>query len=144
MYSLYSLYMSATHFDTLSQARAHVKDLLDASEAGRPATIRRGARRSAVVDAERLRAALAILRPSGAEAVAEDDGWAIVMPGLPVAADGPSLDEAMDEMVDALREYAEDWSERLHLAPNHADNWGLVQLIELSSDDQLRDWLASG
>jgi hypothetical protein len=24
---------------------------------------------------------------------------------------------------------------------NHRDNWGLVQLIALSDDDQLRDWL---
>lgn len=26
-------------------------------------------------------------------------------------------------------------------APNHANNWGLVQLVSLSDDDQLRDWL---
>jgi hypothetical protein len=45
------------------------------------------------------------------------------------------------EIIEALREYAEDWHERLLNAPNHRDNWGLVQLISLSSDDQLRDWL---
>jgi hypothetical protein len=27
-------------------------------------------------------------------------------------------------------------------APNHRDNWGLVQLIGLSDDEQLREWLA--
>lgn len=44
-------------------------------------------------------------------------------------------------MVDALRDYAEEWADRLRLAPNHADNWGLVQIVALSSDEQLRDWL---
>ena len=44
-------------------------------------------------------------------------------------------------MIDALREYAEDWQERLLDAPNHRNNWGLVQLICLSTDDQLREWL---
>ncbi|WP_431927398.1 hypothetical protein [Nonomuraea jabiensis] len=44
-------------------------------------------------------------------------------------------------MVDALREYAEDWQDRLLDAPNHRENWGLVQLISLSDDDQLREWL---
>ncbi|BCB87816.1 hypothetical protein [Phytohabitans suffuscus] len=39
-------------------------------------------------------------------------------------------------MVLALREYAEDWQERLLDAPNHAGNWGLVQLVSLSDDDQ--------
>ncbi|MFL6121170.1 hypothetical protein [Actinophytocola sp.] len=67
--------------------------------------------------------------------------WFVSMPGLPVAADGASFDEAIDEMIDALREYAEDWQERLLDAPNHRDNWGLVQLISISDDEQLRDWL---
>lgn len=44
-------------------------------------------------------------------------------------------------MVDALREYAEDWQDRLLDAPDHGENWGLVQLISLSDDDQLREWL---
>jgi hypothetical protein len=44
-------------------------------------------------------------------------------------------------MAGALREYAEDWQDRLLHAPNHRDNWALVQLITLSSDEQLREWL---
>ena len=51
------------------------------------------------------------------------------------------LDEAVEEMIEALRDYAEDWAERLHSAPNHADNWGLVQIVGLASDEQLREWL---
>lgn len=44
-------------------------------------------------------------------------------------------------MIDALREYPEDWQDRLLDAPNHRDNWVLVQLVTLSTDDQLRSWL---
>ena len=62
--------------------------------------------------------------------VEENDGWSIFLPGLPIAADGQTLDEALDDTVRALRDYTQAWTERLRLAPNHSDNWGLVQLIE--------------
>lgn len=44
-------------------------------------------------------------------------------------------------MVSALREYAEDWQDHLLDTPNHRKNRGLVRLIGLSDDDQLRAWL---
>jgi len=133
--------MSITHYDSYTDARTHLKDLLDAAERGRVATVRRDANRTAVVDIERLRSTLASLSPSRAQVVAEADGWSIFIPGLPIAADGATFDQAVTEMIDALREYAEDWQERLLDAPNHRNNWALVQLISLSDDDQLRDWL---
>ncbi|MBF6425556.1 prevent-host-death protein [Nocardia cyriacigeorgica] len=133
--------MSAVHYDSYTEARSHLKDLLDAASEGRVATVRRDTDYAAVVDAERLRYALAMLCPSSAEVVAENDGWSVFLPGLPVAADGATLDEAIDETVLALREYAEDWQDRLRNAPNHRENWGLVQLVSLSTDAQLRDWL---
>ncbi|GAB3801983.1 hypothetical protein [Micromonospora zhanjiangensis] len=133
--------MSAIHFDSYTEARAHLKDLLDAAERGRVATVRRDNRTTAFVDRERLRFFLAAVCPSRAQVVAEDGGWSVFIPGLPVAADGASFEEALDEMVVALREYAEDWQDRLLDAPNHAGNWGLVQLVSLSDDPQLRDWL---
>lgn len=132
---------AVAHFGSVTQGRAHFKELLDAAQAGRPASVTRATSRTAMVDAERLRRALATLSPSSASVVAEADGWSVFIPGLPVAADGNTLDEALDEMVAALREYAEDWADRLLVAPNHADHWGLVQLIELSTDQQLKAWL---
>jgi predicted RNase H-like HicB family nuclease len=133
--------MSAVHYDSYTEARAHLKDLLDAAERGRVATVRRDSARTAVVDVERLRHFLASIVPSRAQVVSEAGGWSVFIPRLPVAADGSSFDEAIAEMIDALREYAEDWQQRLLDAPNHRDNWGLVQLISLSDDDQLREWL---
>lgn len=128
-------------FDSAAEARKNFKSLLDAAEEGLPASIRRGNRRSAVVDADRLRYALTCLRPAKAECVSEGNGWSIFLPGLPIAADGATLDEALDEMVQALREYAEDWSARLRHAANHADNWALVQIVALGTDEQVKDWL---
>lgn len=129
------------HYETVSEGRKHFSDLIDAAEAGLPATVRRNTVRAAVVDAERLRRVLTTVRPAHAQAVAEAGGWSIMLPGLPIAADGETFGEALDEMVAALREYAEDWADHLRHAPNHEQNWGLVQIIDLSSDAQLKDWL---
>lgn len=73
--------------------------------------------------------------------VAENDGWSVLLPGTPVAAEGSSFSDAVGEFVVALREYAEDWEERLHAAPNHRSNWVLVCFVGLMSDDDLEDWV---
>jgi predicted RNase H-like HicB family nuclease len=133
--------MSAVHYESYTEARAHLKDLLDAAGEGRVATVRRDTGRAAVVDVARLRRYLSLVCPSKAEVVAEAGGWSVFLPGLPLAADGATFDEAIEEMIQVLHEYSEDWQDRLRTAPNHEENWGLVQLIELSDDAQLRDWL---
>jgi len=38
--------------------------------------------------------------------LAENNGWSIFLPGLPISADGATLDEALDGAVLALRDYA--------------------------------------
>lgn len=127
-------------FESYSEARTHLKILLDAAADGRPALVRRGSGSVAVVDTQRLRGALGGV-VTRAEVVAEAGGWSVFIPGVPVAADGATLDEAVEEMVDALREYAADWESRLRGAVNHARHWSLVQLIAVSDDDELRAWL---
>lgn len=72
------------------------------------------------------------------EVVAEAGGWSAFVPGLPVAADGATRDEAIIELADALREYARDWTDHLSAAPNHRDNAELVRLINRCDDEQLR------
>jgi predicted RNase H-like HicB family nuclease len=130
-------------FESFTEGRAKLKQLLDAAERGLPATLRRDAARVAIVDAERYVSFLRQAVPERAEVVVEKGGWSVFVPGLPVAADGATFDEAVDEMVGALREYAEDWEARLHAAPNHRDRWALVQLIALSDEAALRSWLVS-
>jgi len=129
------------HYDSYTDARNNLKHLLDAAESGQVATVRREATTAAVLDAARLRHFLALVVPQRAQAVPEAGGWSVFIPGLPVAADGATFDEAIDEMIGALREYAEDWQDHLLNAVNHKGNWGLVQLISLSSDEELRAWL---
>jgi hypothetical protein len=77
---------------------------------------------SAVHYAARLRHFLATVVPSRAQVVPEAGDWSVFLPGLPIAAAGVTFDAAIEEMVLALREYAEDWQDRLLDAPNHRDN----------------------
>ncbi len=44
-------------------------------------------------------------------------------------------------MIDALREYADGWQQVPGAPADRADNWSPVQLVGLSDDEQLRDWL---
>lgn len=127
-------------YPNVASARANFKDLVDAAVAGVPSHLHRDSQDIALVDADRLRYFLGHIT-SSADVVAEAGGWSVLIPGVPVAADGGTFDEAISEMIVALREYAEDWSDHLRLAPNHRDHWGLVQLIGLSSDEQLTEWL---
>lgn len=70
-------------------------------------------------------------------------GCYINLPGLPIYGEGPDLDAALTDLVSELREYSHAWHERLNAAPNHRDSWGLVMLTDLSTDQQLADWLAA-
>lgn len=133
--------MTTRHFGSFTVARTNLRDLLDMAHTGRLTTVARDRERFAVVDATVLRDRLAVLRPSGAVVVAEGGGWSAFIPGTPIAGQGPELDDALDDLVDALREYAVDWNDRLLDAPNHRDNWAIVVLTELSDDEQLKEWL---
>ena len=97
-----------------------------------------------VVRADEQRKMLARLRPAEARVVAEGGGWAVIFPGLPVHGDGESFDAAVDDALQALREYAEAWNDHLHAAPNHTENRAVAELVELSSDDELRAWVLGG
>jgi len=132
--------VSAAHYDSYTDARAHFKEVLDQAANGTAVTVRRESVTAVVLDVGRLRHFLASVTSSRPQVVAEADGWTAFIPGLPVAGAGGTLDAAVADMTDALREYAEDWI-RLQHAPNHRDNWGLVQLVNLSDDDQLRQWI---
>ena len=132
--------MPAVHYDSYTKAREHLKDVLDQAENGQVVTVRRESVTAAVLDAGRLRHFLASVVPPCAKVVAEAEGWSAFIPGLPVAGAGATYDAAVADMADALREYAEDWP-RLQHAPNHRERWGLVQLVALSDDDQLRQWI---
>ncbi|SRR5260370_4626008 len=124
-----------------SEARQHWREVLDAARDGRAVIVRRDDTSAAVLDANRLRHFLASVVPSRAVIIPEGDQFSIYLQEQPIAADGVTLDDAVEEMIRALRTYAVAWHDVLGSALNHRDNWGLVQLIDLSTDDQLCIWL---
>lgn len=81
------------------------------------------------------------IRPLAATVVQENGTWTMFIPGLPIAAEGTTLAEATADLIEALREYAQDWKDHLQAAPNHANNSELVRIIEGSTDEQLAQWL---
>lgn len=126
-----------------TQARDHFRAVLDDAKAGlMPRILRdRDRGRFVVLDGDLHREDLAATVKANARVLAEGGGWAVVLPGLPAHGDGATFEEAVDDTIDALREYAADWDDHLRLAPNHAHHRRLVQLVQLSSDDQLRQWV---
>lgn len=130
-----------THFPTMTQGREHLKEVFDAAVEGRPASVTRERHRIAAMDAEKFVSFVRAVSPANAQLISENGGWSLFFPALPVVSAGATPDEAVEDAVDALRDYAEAWSDRLRTAPNHSRNWGLVQLIELSDDDQLKSWI---
>jgi hypothetical protein len=89
------------------------------------------------------------LSPSGSDYTSSvgqgDCGWWVVLPGVTVHGDAETFDGGIDDLIDGLREYAEDWNTRLHRAPKHQQQQqrSIVERVELSDDEQLRDWLLS-
>ena len=146
-YILYSEYVDsiqgiAMQFLTYSETRRRLREVLDAAEAGKAAGIERRGSRVALVERDRLHGLLAdSWRLGRPEAVAEAGGWSVFLPGTPIAADGADLDEAVEEFIDALREYAGDWEDRLRLAANHEHHWPLVLFVAMSSDAELSSWV---
>jgi len=132
---------ATSHFGTFTETRKHLRSVLDNAQAGRVTTVQREAARFAVVDAEQLLRSLMRLRPAQATVVAEGGGWSAVLPGLPVHGDGETFEQAIDDLLEALRDYADAWNDRLLNAPNHREHWPVVELVKLASDDQLRAWL---
>lgn len=129
------------HFPSYSEARQRFRQVLDAARSGVVTSLEREGEIYVVVPAKRQRESLAALRPSNAQVAAEGGGWAVILPGLPLHGDGETFDDAIDDAIEALREYAEDWNDRLRLAPNHHQNRPVVELVELSTNAELRQWL---
>lgn len=132
-----------THYDSFTEARKSLKRILDAAEDGAVVSIERGDRVTVVTDRDRLRELLLAAVPSTARVIAEADAWVVVIPDSPFAAEGQSLDDALDDLIVNLRDYAAEWPQHFASAPNHVGNWALVQLVNLSSDADLRGWLTS-
>lgn len=124
---------------TATEVRRSWATSLNTAAERRPVIFHRGTQDFALVPAPLLRDVLRRAVPAP-EVIAEDDGWTVVLPGHPIAADGTTLEEALLDFVHALRDYAHAWDDRLHRAPNHQHAAALVQHVSVSDDDQLLAW----
>jgi hypothetical protein len=138
------------YYGTLKDGRQHLSDVLDAAQDGLMVRLRRGrsnrderAGSVSVVKTTVLQDILEKLVAASIEAVYNDDDrlHTVAVRGLPLAAEGESLSDAVDELVDDIRDYCDDWVTRLRFAPNHAGNVPLVYLAQSMSDDELHEWL---
>jgi hypothetical protein len=133
--------LGAQHYDTTSSARTSFKRVIDGAVRGSSVTVRRDGDSVAVVDATRYRRFLARTVVVDVRVLEEDGVFAMIMADPAIAVEDEDYEALVADMVLALREYAEDWQDHLLSAPNHTENWGLVQLVELSDDAQLSAWL---
>ena len=135
--------MPVAKYDTVTEARKGFKTMLDIAQDGGTGLVHRDGRTFALVSTESLHPALLRAVDVTPEVFFEDDGVGIALPGAPFAAEGATLAEAAADLVHALREYAADWG-RLRHAPNHQQHQPLVALVDVSTDDQLMNWLTGG
>ncbi len=128
---------------TFTEARTKLREVFDTAGRGHVVTVQRGTGAIALTDADRLRDYFGSTIPPRLRLAFEDDVWVASMDLRPFVSEGATPDEAIDDLVASLHEYAEDWDDHLSQAPNHSSAWGLVQLVNLSDDEALRTWLRS-
>lgn len=67
--------------------------------------------------------------------------WTLSLPETMFVTEASSLLEAATEMLSFLRDYAADWNDHLHRAPNHVIHQDLVVWVDERTDEQLIAWL---
>jgi hypothetical protein len=75
--------------------------------------------------------------------VHEADTWSVTVRGLPVAVEGTDIPAVIDATIAAIRAAATEVNRLRNTRDNYGE-WVLGQLIHLSGDAQLRDWLVGG
>ncbi|MGH9114978.1 MAG: prevent-host-death protein [Acidimicrobiales bacterium] len=128
-----------THQFKAREARDHFKALLDRAEGGGVAVLRRNCT-MVLVERDVLDSALAALHPFEVSVSFSGGQTSMWIEGVPVHGVGDSYDEAEEDLLDALVDYAEAWVSELRFAPNHKANHGLVDrvLMFAGERDELR------
>ena len=128
-----------THQFKAREARDHFKELMDRAEDGGVAVLRRNST-MVLVDRDMLDSALAAMHPFDVKVGFAEGQTSLWMDGVPVHGVGNSYDEAEEDFLDALVDYAEAWMAELRFAPNHRENVGLVDrvLMFAGKRDELR------
>ncbi|MDP1711843.1 MAG: hypothetical protein Q8K86_05240 [Candidatus Nanopelagicaceae bacterium] len=130
-------------YRTISAARKAIGEIYNTAERHIAVAItREDDAPVAVIRQDHLKKALQALCPLEPQVRFSPDGQASIwLDGLPVSGQGESFEEAGDELIDSLRDYAKTWVEDLREYPNHKHRWDVVNLVLLSNDDELRAFL---
>lgn len=140
----------ALRYETLQASRANLSSVIDTAQEGLMVSLQRGgsdreirAGSVAVVKTAVLRDLLEKLVADSVEVEhnPEEGLYTAGLRGLPLAAEAESLSDVFNELVDEIRDYADDWVNRLRFAPNHEGNVPIVYLAQTMSDDELHGWL---
>ena len=120
---------------TVTEARRQLPSLLDKTQKGQWQLIgRRNRRETILADADEIGALLSTGYRFHPEVVMSEDDVGLWLPELNTHATAKTLDEALQELGEAMLDYAEDWENHLRHAINHRDNLGYVRRIELAGD----------
>jgi hypothetical protein len=130
-------------YANISDARDNFKSIYDSASANVSAVVRRKDDEPVVVvNQKNFLEALRALCPLDPQVrFSEDGSVSMWLPGIPVSSQGSDFEVAGNGLIQALRDYSLTWVEDLRRYPNHENNWGLVNLVLLSSDHALFDHL---
>ena len=132
----------AREYTKITEARSRFRELYDSAERHVPTVVQRDNDTPiALIRRDDLLRALQALCPIEPQVSFSDGGVSMWIDGLPLSSEGADLAGAEAELVASLRDYADTWVEDLHRYPNHDQQWGLVNLILLSADDELKSHL---
>ncbi len=118
------------------EARDNFSGLLDEAANGGVAVVQREEQTFVLVTRAAYDAALADRAPFAVRSSVHDGQFSLWLDDVPVHAVGESLDQAEDEFLDALIDYADLWLSELRHAPNHRSNAEVVHRIVAYAADR--------
>ena len=119
----------------MTEARRQLPALLDRARDGEWQLIgRRGRSEAVLANAAELDELLGTMYRFHPEVDLAEQGVGVWLPELETHGVGPSLDEALADLVDVMLEYAADWVTGLRHSANHGPRHGYVRRIQLAGD----------
>lgn len=127
-----------------SEAKARLSDVFDDVQRSRPRVVAR--KRGApvvLVRQDELTKLLAQHAPFTTRMSRAEDGTvSIWLEQFQVYGSGATIPEAVEDLLDEVEQYVEEWADTLQHSPNHAPRRWWVYRVELARDrDELRDAL---
>ena len=131
------VFTPAPHEYKSHEAREHWSEILDLAESGAVAVVRRNSA-VAFVDRQVLDDALALGNPFNVQVSYANGQTSVWIEFISAHGVGSNLEQARENFLDALEEYADEWVTHLNAATNHHESGGLVRRVVLCAGDRDR------